>query len=294
MSVRCICKICGRDMVPMRPGKDGVLRRIAGGKYEFHELTCPATQDQHSIQALAGELRRVREALDAYGPDVEDLAERAVTFRREAGKADDVIAENSRLKSERDAALAEKQKAISELHYLTIAAIPCKPEGDPIPCSEQVAREFTDLQDSLDAALAQVVVLTRRCETVVPVLDEAMNLLSWLKHDLYGTGKGDYNGKIPCCQEDGEQQLVQLRATIADISATAQQFVARIEREALRSAWKRMGEAKDPLEPGSYVVNSIDWQRWEALLQACFDDSTLQGIGPDEISAAILGEKEPE
>lgn len=92
MSVRCICYICGRDMVPMRPDKDGVLRRVVTGKYEFHEFVCPATPEQHSVTALAGELKRVREALDAYGPDVEDLAERAATFRAEANRADDAIA----------------------------------------------------------------------------------------------------------------------------------------------------------------------------------------------------------
>lgn len=92
--------------------------------------------------------------------------------------------------------------------------------------ADQIEAERASTRD----AQAQVVALRRRCETVVPVLDEAMNLLSWLKHDLYGTGKGDYNGKILCCQEDGEQQLVQLVAAIADTSATAQQTVQRIER----------------------------------------------------------------
>lgn len=49
-------------------------------------------------------------------------------------------------------------------------------------------------------------------EKTIPVLEEAMDLLSWLKHDAYQVIKGDYNGKIPCCQHDGETILELLRS----------------------------------------------------------------------------------
>lgn len=134
-------------------------------------------------------------------------------------------------------------------------------------------------QAQLDTAMKQVVVLRRRCETVVPVLDEAMDLLSWLKHDLYSIGKGDYNGKIPCCQEDGEQQLVQLRATLADTNGFADQWLAAHDREVLGKAVQAIFNAivhheehHAPQEPG-----------WEVNYKMLMD--TLR-------SAAGLDEKE--
>lgn len=57
MSVSANCRECGAEMVPMRPDGSGSLRRIAGGKYEFHELHCPFHYDDlvdHLKAALNG------------------------------------------------------------------------------------------------------------------------------------------------------------------------------------------------------------------------------------------------
>lgn len=74
----------------------------------------------------------------------------------------------------------------------------------------------TEVQAERDAALARVERLEAILEKTEPTLDEAMDLLSWLKHDAYTVIKGDYNGKIPCCQHDGEVALGLIRAALAD------------------------------------------------------------------------------
>ena len=49
---------------------------------------------------------------------------------------------------------------------------------------------------------------------VEPILNEAMDLLSWAKHDLYKAGKAEYLDKIVCTQHEGEDALNRIRQLI--------------------------------------------------------------------------------
>ena len=49
---------------------------------------------------------------------------------------------------------------------------------------------------------------------VEPILNEAIDLLSWAKHDLYKAGNAEYLDKIVCTQHEGEDALNRIRQLI--------------------------------------------------------------------------------
>lgn len=65
-------------------------------------------------------------------------------------------------------------------------------------------------------------------------------------------------------------------AKIADLWARVERLEA--EREA---AWRRLGAAPDPLNPGFFVCNALAYDQWEALRQALFNEPAVPNKDPD-------------
>ena len=166
--------------------------------------------------------------------------------------------------------------------------MPKMPEVTVHVTAEPDPKETQEYKASADMWAEQCRTLQR---TLLDTQIEREALRVRLKHAQHGLGEGitrPHDAPEGCpTYYDGCNCTVEALAHNIDRAEKAERRVAELEREnhrldaivhgqdshAIQEAWQRLGSAPDPLDPGFYVCNSIDIDRWEALRRALFNEA---------------------